>query len=83
MVFGFPWLYPFGMSRGTPVAPLMVVGPCIEVKAVKGDALRADRNYRYTGTHFAIESVLVHAEIRRRISEPNKSSVADAGLHGG
>jgi hypothetical protein len=50
-----------------PVAPLMVVGPCIEVKAVKGDALRADRDYGYTGTHLTIESAFVHAEIRRRV----------------
>lgn len=63
MVFGFPWLYPFGMGRGTPVAPLMVVGPRIEVKAVKGDPLRSNRDDSDVRAHFAVEPVLVHAEI--------------------
>lgn len=68
------------MGRGTSVASLMVVGPCVEVKAVKGNALCADRDYGYPGTHLAIESVLVHAEICRCIPEPNEPDTADAGV---
>src|SRR5579883_759500 len=56
----------------------MVVGPCIEVKAVEGDALCSDRDYSYLRTHFAVEAVLVHAEIRRRIPKSNETWDADA-----
>jgi hypothetical protein len=41
----------------------MVVGPRVEVKAVKGDALRSDRDDSDVRTDFAVEPVLVHAEI--------------------
>lgn len=70
------------MSRGTPVAPLMFVGPCIEVKAVKGYALRADRNDGDPGTHLAVEAVFVHAEIGRCIAEPDESGSRASGMSG-
>jgi hypothetical protein len=41
----------------------MVVGPCVEVKAVKGDTLRSDRDDSHVRADFAVEPVLVHAEI--------------------
>jgi hypothetical protein len=71
------------MGRGTPVASLMVVGPCVEVKAVKGDALRSDRDYSHVRTDFAVEPVFVHAEIRRSIPKSKETWVADAHSDGG
>jgi hypothetical protein len=55
------------------VATLIVVRPAIEVKAVKGNSLRPDRDCRQERTHFAIEAILVHAEIRRGIAQANKA----------
>ena len=46
-----------------PVAALIVVRPCIEVNAVKGDSLNADAKGEDAGAHFPVEAVLVHAEI--------------------
>ena len=46
-----------------PVAALIVVRPCIEVNAVKGDSLDADAEGQHTWAHFSVEAVLVHAEI--------------------
>src|SRR5882724_12480647 len=51
----------------------MLVGPRIEVKAIEGHALDSDRNDGHTGAHLAVEAVLVHAEIARRIPEPYQS----------
>ena len=59
----------------------MVVGPCIEVKAVEGDALRSYRDDGYLRTDFAVEPVLVHAEIGRRITKSDEPSAADAGFY--
>jgi hypothetical protein len=46
-----------------PVAALIVVGPGIEVKAVEGDPLRADRDHGQTRPNVAIEAIFVHAEV--------------------
>ena len=46
-----------------PVAALIVVRPCIEVNAVEGDSLDADAQGEDARPHFAVEAVLVHAEI--------------------
>jgi hypothetical protein len=51
-----------------PVAALIVVGPGIEVKPVKGDSLRPDRNHGKKRTNLAIEAILVHAEIGGRVA---------------
>jgi hypothetical protein len=56
-----------------PVAALMVVGPGIKVKTVKGDSLRTDWNCREGWTNVAIEAILVHAEIRRGVAQPNEA----------
>jgi hypothetical protein len=50
----------------------MLVGPCIQVKAIEGHALDSDRNDGHTGAHLAVEAVLVHAEIPRRIPESDE-----------
>ena len=62
-----------------PVAPLMVVGPRIEVKAVEGDALRSHRDGHHARTHLTVESVLIHAEIRRRVAQPDEAGNDTAG----
>jgi hypothetical protein len=41
----------------------MVVRPALEVKAIEGDSLRANRDHRELGPHLAIEAIAVHAEI--------------------
>jgi len=51
----------------------MVVRPTVEVKAVKGDSLGADRNGHQLGPHLAIEAIAVHAEIARRIPKANET----------
>ena len=45
----------------------------IEVKAIKGHSLRADRNIGPARAHFPIEAVLIHAEISRRIAQADES----------
>jgi hypothetical protein len=46
-----------------PVAALIVVRPCIEVNAIKGDSLDADAKGEDARPNFAVEAVLVHAEV--------------------
>jgi hypothetical protein len=46
-----------------PVAALIVVRPCIEVNAIESDSLNADAEGEHARPHFAVEAVLVHAEI--------------------
>jgi hypothetical protein len=46
-----------------PVAALIVIRPCIEVNAVEGDSLDANAQGEDARPHFAVEAVLVHAEI--------------------
>ena len=72
-MLGFPWLVPFRLSRGTPVAVLILVRPSVEVNAVECDALRADGNHWDVRTHVAIEAVLVHAQVLRRIAQANEA----------
>jgi hypothetical protein len=60
-------------GTGTPVAPLILVRPAIEVKAIKGDALLADRDLGEGRAYLGIEPVTVHAEVIRRITQPDKA----------
>ncbi len=63
-----------------PVAALIVVGPGIEVKPVKGDAVSADRNRGEERTNVAIEAILVHAEIRRGVAQADEARQERRGL---
>jgi hypothetical protein len=56
-----------------PVAALIVVGPGVEVKAVKSDPLGADWNHGKQRTNLAIEAILVHSEIRRGVAQADKT----------
>jgi hypothetical protein len=56
-----------------PVAALIVVGPGIEVKPVKGDPLCADRYCQQKRSHLAIEAILVHAEVGRGIAQSDEA----------
>lgn len=51
----------------------MLLDPGIEIKAIEGFALDADRNQREPGPNLFIEAVLVHTEIPRRIPEPEET----------
>jgi hypothetical protein len=55
-----------------PVAALIVVGPGVEAKAVKSDALRADWNHGKQRSDLAVEAILVHSEIRRGVAQADK-----------
>jgi len=55
-----------------PVAALIVVGPGVEVKAVKGDPLRADGDHGKERSDLVIEAILVHSEIRRGVAQADK-----------
>lgn len=56
----------------------MLLDPGIEIKAIEGFALDADRNQRQPRPNLFIEAVLVHAEIPRRIPETEQPR-EDAG----
>ena len=51
----------------------MVLGPAIQVKAIEGDALSTDRNLAKRRAHLGIEPIAVHAEVARRIAQPDKA----------
>ena len=59
----------------------MVVGPCVEVKAVEGDALCSHRDGNHARTHVAVKSVLVHAEIHRRVAQPDEAGNSGTGRY--
>jgi hypothetical protein len=56
-----------------PVAALIVVRPCIEVNAVEGDSLNANAQGEHTRPHFAVEAVLVHAEIGGGVAQSDEA----------
>ena len=72
-MLGFPWLVPFRLSRGTPVAVLILVRPSVEVNAIECDSLRADGNHRDVRAHVTVEAVLVHAEILRSVAQADEA----------
>ena len=57
----------------------MVVGARIEVKAVESDALCSHRDGSHVRTRVAVESVLVHAEIHRRVAQPDEAGDSGTG----
>jgi hypothetical protein len=56
-----------------PVAALIVIRPCVEVKAIEGDSLRADRDHGEERADFAVEAVFVHAEIGRGVAQADEA----------
>ena len=56
-----------------PVAALIVVRPCIEVNAIEGDSLNADAEGKDARAHFAVEAVLVHAEIGGGVAQSDEA----------
>jgi hypothetical protein len=63
-----------------PVAALIVVGPGIEVKSVKGNPVRADWNRGEKRTNVTIEAIFVHAEIRRGVAQADETRQERRGL---
>jgi hypothetical protein len=61
------------LSRGTPVAGLIVLGGRLHFKAVEGAALGADLNLREEGSDLAVKPVLVHAEEVGRVAETDEA----------
>ena len=71
-----------------PVASEIILRPRIEFKPIERDTLRADGHEFKPRTHLAVETVLVHAEIARRIAQANEPRDEGAdkrvlGLNGG
>jgi hypothetical protein len=56
-----------------PVTTLIVVRPGIEVKPIKGDTLRTDRDGGEKRANVAIEAIFVHAEVRRSVAHTNEA----------
>ena len=56
-----------------PVAALIVVRPCIEVNAVEGDSLDANAQSEDARADFAVEAVLVHAEIGGGVAQSDEA----------
>jgi len=56
---------------GTPVAGLIVIDPGVQIKPVKGDALFSDPYFSYIRAHLPVEAVAVHAQVKRRIPQPD------------
>jgi len=57
----------------TPVARHIVVEPSVQFKPIKGNTLLAHPNLTDKRAHFCIELVSVHAEIIRRILQPDRT----------
>jgi hypothetical protein len=60
-----------------------LVHPAVQIKAIKGNTLFADRNFNEIRSDFCVKSVPVHAQIERRIPQPDKpwcNKVRCAGL---
>ena len=56
-----------------PVAALIVIRPCIEVNAIEGDSLDADAQGEDARPHFAVEAVLVHAEVGGGVAQSDEA----------
>ena len=54
---------PAGEREGLELSPLYA-----EIKAVEGDALRANGNYDQGRTHDLVESIAIHAQVVGRIT---------------
>jgi hypothetical protein len=63
-----------------PVAALIVVGPGIEVKTVESDSLCTDWDHCEGWTNVAIETIFVHAEIRRGVAQPDETRQERSGF---
>jgi len=55
-----------------PVASEIILRPRIEFKPIERDTLRADGHEFKPRTDLAVETVLVHAEIARRVAQANE-----------
>jgi len=66
----------------------VVVYPGIELEAIERDALFTDRDFGKAGTYLGVESISIHAEVGRRVPQPQHARQQDnvagsAGLHAG
>lgn len=55
----------------TPFATEVSIGPGVQFKTVEGDALLAHAFFMQVWAYFAVEAVLVHAEISRCVPQAN------------
>src|SRR5690242_18163545 len=58
---------------GTPVAALILLDPGVQFKAIEGDALGADGDFRELRPYLGVEPVAVHAEIERRVAKADEA----------
>lgn len=63
----------------------MLVGPGVQVKPVKGDALHADGNFGQVRPHDGAENLAIHAEVGWRVAHADEAGIHRMGhicLHG-
>jgi len=58
----------------------MLLCPRVQFKPVEGNALGANRDLGEIAADFGVEAVAIHAEVSRRVAEPDE---AGEDLHGG
>ena len=58
------------ISGRSSVGVLVLVYPRIEIEAIEGNALFANRDHCDVGAHFVVKPVLVHTEVARCVSKP-------------
>ena len=51
----------------------MVLGPGVEVNPVKGDAMRANGNFRDDAAHVAFEAIAIHAKVARGVAQADQA----------
>jgi hypothetical protein len=61
------------VSRGTPVAALIVLGGGFHFKPIERAPLLADANLSQVRPDFVVEPVLVHAEEVRRVAQADET----------
>jgi hypothetical protein len=52
-----------------------LVHPRVHFKAVKGNALAADAEFRQGRAHFPVKAVAVHAQVVGGVSEPDQAGL--------
>ena len=52
---------------------LIVIRPGVQINAIERDALSADGNHGDVWTHIVVETVLVHAEVSRRVAQSDEA----------
>lgn len=69
-------MFTSSLTRGTPVAGLMLLYPCVEFKTVERDALHPDRDHRKPRPDLGVEPVAVHAEVGGGVAQAQQAAIS-------